>query len=48
MAVATSDPGTATSPVRSPTFRARKLLQLNWFGGLAGWIWLAIVLVPLY
>ena len=36
------------SPVRSPTFRARKLLGLNWFGGLAGWIWLVIVLVPLY
>ncbi|WP_327635626.1 carbohydrate ABC transporter permease [Kribbella sp. NBC_00482] len=48
MAVATSDSGTTTSPVRSPTFRARKLLGLNWFGGLAGWIWLAIVLVPLY
>ena len=28
--------------------QARKLTQLNWFGGLAGWIWLAIVLVPLY
>ncbi|TCC08090.1 carbohydrate ABC transporter permease [Kribbella soli] len=48
MAVATSNSGTTTRPVRSPSFRARKLLQLNWFGGLAGWIWLAIVLVPLY
>src|SRR5947208_3624146 len=28
--------------------QARKLTQLNWFGGLAGWIWLAIVLVPVY
>ncbi|MBP2352345.1 raffinose/stachyose/melibiose transport system permease protein [Kribbella aluminosa] len=28
--------------------RVRKLLQLNWFGGLAGWAWLAIVLIPLY
>ncbi|WP_427892610.1 carbohydrate ABC transporter permease [Kribbella sp. GL6] len=28
--------------------QARKLTQLNWFGGLAGWIWLAIVLIPLY
>jgi raffinose/stachyose/melibiose transport system permease protein len=28
--------------------RARKLLQLNWFGGLAGWVWLAIVVIPLY
>ncbi|RZT12029.1 carbohydrate ABC transporter membrane protein 2 (CUT1 family) [Kribbella sp. VKM Ac-2569] len=48
MAVATSSSGTATRPARSPSFRARKLLQLNWFGGLAGWIWLAIVLIPLY
>jgi raffinose/stachyose/melibiose transport system permease protein len=23
-------------------------LQLNWFGGLAGWIWLGVVLIPLY
>ncbi|GAA1564301.1 MULTISPECIES: carbohydrate ABC transporter permease [Kribbella] len=28
--------------------QVRKLTQLNWFGGLAGWIWLAIVLIPLY
>ncbi|NIK58832.1 carbohydrate ABC transporter permease [Kribbella shirazensis] len=48
MAVVTSESGTTTAPVRNPSFRARRLLQLNWFGGLAGWIWLAIVLVPLY
>ncbi|MFF0267422.1 carbohydrate ABC transporter permease [Kribbella sp. NPDC004536] len=28
--------------------QARKLTQLNWAGGFAGWIWLAIVLIPLY
>ncbi|NUR96139.1 MAG: carbohydrate ABC transporter permease [Kribbellaceae bacterium] len=28
--------------------QARKLTQLNWGGGLAGWIWLAIVVIPLY
>ncbi|HET6742240.1 MAG TPA: carbohydrate ABC transporter permease [Kribbella sp.] len=48
MAVVTSDSSTTTAPANSPSFRARKLLQLNWFGGLAGWIWLAIVLIPLY
>jgi raffinose/stachyose/melibiose transport system permease protein len=48
MAVVTSDSSTTTAPASSPSFRARKLLQLNWFGGLAGWIWLAIVLIPLY
>jgi raffinose/stachyose/melibiose transport system permease protein len=47
MAVATSSPGTATKRSGGPV-QAHKLLQLNWFGGLAGWIWLAIVLIPLY
>ncbi|MDX2969506.1 carbohydrate ABC transporter permease [Kribbella solani] len=28
--------------------RVRKLPQLNWFGGLGGWVWLLIVLIPLY
>jgi raffinose/stachyose/melibiose transport system permease protein len=26
----------------------RRLLRLNWLGGAASWIWLAIVVVPLY
>jgi raffinose/stachyose/melibiose transport system permease protein len=47
MALATSSPGTATKRSSGPV-QAHKLLQLNWFGGLAGWIWLAIVLIPLY
>ena len=49
MAVATSSTSTATRPAHSrrPS-RGYKLLRLNWFGGLAGWVWLAIVLVPLY
>jgi raffinose/stachyose/melibiose transport system permease protein len=33
---------------RGGPVRAHKLLQLNWFGGLAGWVWLAIVVIPLY
>ncbi len=49
MAVATSSTSTATRPAHSrPPSRAYKLLRLNWFGGLAGWIWLGIVLIPLY
>jgi raffinose/stachyose/melibiose transport system permease protein len=28
--------------------RARDLLHLNWFGGLAAWLWLAVVLIPIY
>ncbi|TDW21689.1 carbohydrate ABC transporter permease [Kribbella kalugense] len=45
MAVAAT--GATTGTTTRPS-RAYKLLQLNWFGGLAGWIWLAIVLIPLY
>jgi raffinose/stachyose/melibiose transport system permease protein len=26
----------------------RKLLRMNWIGGTAGWLWLVIVMVPLY
>jgi raffinose/stachyose/melibiose transport system permease protein len=48
MAVATSGTSTAAQQVSRRPSRAYKLLRLNWFGGLAGWIWLGIVLVPLY
>lgn len=48
MTVATSDTGAATRRTGRRSFNARKLLQLNWFGGSAGWLWLLIVMVPLY
>jgi raffinose/stachyose/melibiose transport system permease protein len=48
MAVSTTSTNAASRPARRGPVRAHKLLQLNWFGGLAGWIWLAIVLIPLY
>ncbi|GAA1584941.1 carbohydrate ABC transporter permease [Kribbella sancticallisti] len=48
MAVATSDARTAARGASGGVFRPRKLLQLNWFGGTAGWLWLVIVLIPLY
>jgi raffinose/stachyose/melibiose transport system permease protein len=40
----------AAEPVRrtNSAHRGRKLRQMNWLGGLAGWVWLAIVLIPLY
>ena len=47
MAIATTS-STSTRRARGGPVRAHKLLQLNWFGGLAGWIWLAIVVIPLY
>ncbi|BCY07626.1 carbohydrate ABC transporter permease [Actinoplanes sp. L3-i22] len=35
--------------IAPPTPRRRsKLGQYNWFGGTAGWLWLVIVMVPLY
>jgi raffinose/stachyose/melibiose transport system permease protein len=48
MAVATTEAGTASRSARGGVLRPRKLLQLNWFGGAAGWLWLVIVLIPLY
>jgi len=48
LSTATSSTSTATRPARSGPVRAHKLLQLNWLGGMAGWLWLAIVLIPLY
>lgn len=47
MAVATSARTTAR-PVSGSTSYGRKLLRLNWLGGIAGWVWLAIVIVPVY
>jgi raffinose/stachyose/melibiose transport system permease protein len=48
LTTATSGTTTAAGQSRGGPVRAHKLLQLNWFGGLAGWIWLGIVLIPLY
>ena len=31
-----------------PGGRMRQLGQVNWLGGLAGWLWLAIVIIPIY
>jgi raffinose/stachyose/melibiose transport system permease protein len=45
---------TETEPAREAASRpkaarrARDLLHLNWFGGLAAWLWLAVVLIPIY
>jgi raffinose/stachyose/melibiose transport system permease protein len=48
MAVVTSGTGTSTRAVRGGASRARRLIHLNWFGGAAGWVWLVIVMIPLY
>ncbi|MFI7062293.1 carbohydrate ABC transporter permease [Kribbella sp. NPDC050124] len=48
MAVATTEAQTASRRTSRTRLNARKLLQLNWFGGAAAWLWLVIVMVPLY
>lgn len=37
-----------TAPHQKEHAGLRRLLRLNWLGGAASWIWLAIVVVPLY
>ena len=46
----TLTPGTdeAAAPDRAHTGGPRNLRQWNWPGGLAGWLWLAIVVIPIY
>jgi raffinose/stachyose/melibiose transport system permease protein len=36
------------APARSRSGRSQRLRQWNWLGGLAGWIWLVIVIIPIY
>jgi len=36
-----------TAP-RRRTSRAGRLLRLNWIGGTFGWVWLLIVMIPIY
>jgi len=35
-------------PPSSGTRRLSKLLRLNWIGGITGWVWLVIVMLPIY
>ncbi|MFL6127539.1 MAG: carbohydrate ABC transporter permease [Mycobacteriales bacterium] len=42
----TGGPATATPARQRP--RGRRAARLNWLGGLGGWIWLAIVVIPIY
>jgi raffinose/stachyose/melibiose transport system permease protein len=47
MAVATSAQATTRRETAGTSY-GRKLLRLNWLGGTAGWLWLVIVMVPIY
>ncbi|GAB2615477.1 carbohydrate ABC transporter permease [Kribbella endophytica] len=47
MAVATSAQATTTRASGGTSY-GRKLIRFNWLGGSAGWLWLVIVIVPIY
>src|SRR4051812_10209193 len=44
----TVDEKTATRAQPSPRPTGRRWTSFNWLAGLAGWFWLAVVLIPLY
>src|SRR3954463_14763675 len=49
MATTVTTGATSTQrPASQPGERARHLREMNWLGGLAGWIWLSIVIIPIY
>jgi raffinose/stachyose/melibiose transport system permease protein len=39
---------TEASPRPRNRHRGRDLLHLNWIGGLLSWLWLAVVIIPIY
>ena len=43
-----TDQAAEASSAAGRTRRRRNLLHLNWLGGLAAWLWLAVVIVPIY
>jgi raffinose/stachyose/melibiose transport system permease protein len=43
-----TDSDTASPHRGKAARRSRNLLHLNWLGGLGGWIWLVVVLIPIY
>ena len=44
----TTSAGRNTDPPAVKRARHRRLGQLNWFGGTFGWLWLLVVMVPIY
>ncbi|GLW34186.1 carbohydrate ABC transporter permease [Actinoplanes regularis] len=47
-ALDTRRPGQTAEVPPPPASRRPKILQYNFLGGLTGWIWLVVVLVPIY
>jgi raffinose/stachyose/melibiose transport system permease protein len=48
MASLTAAPPTPAQARRRPGARRGSLLRLNWLGGSAGWLWLIVVMLPIY
>jgi raffinose/stachyose/melibiose transport system permease protein len=50
MAVMTSSTNPTTREAHGPGGRSltSRLIHLNWFGGAAAWLWLLVVMIPLY
>ena len=48
MATVTTTDTTRTKPARRGASRGSASERPNWVGGLAAWIWLAIVIIPIY
>jgi raffinose/stachyose/melibiose transport system permease protein len=48
VATVTTTDTTGTKPARRGASRGSAAERPNWFGGLAAWIWLAIVIIPIY
>ena len=47
--IVTERPERTTAPPQQGKGRRRTpLLQHNWLGGAAGWLWLVVVIVPIY
>jgi raffinose/stachyose/melibiose transport system permease protein len=49
MSLTLTKPPRETAPHRERRHRANRAAQRpNWLGGLAGWLWLAIIIIPIY
>ncbi len=40
--------GPTTQPRSGPSRRRGRLARANWIGGAAGWLWLLVVMIPIY
>ncbi|HEV7648509.1 MAG TPA: carbohydrate ABC transporter permease [Actinophytocola sp.] len=48
MSATLTKPRPRADNAREPRYRSGPARRRNWLGGLAGWLWLAVVVVPIY